>query len=134
MSFPYDNIGSRIIFTSRLADLPLRAQPGSCQHAWKLVELLDLRYIAIRSLNENIPPSISNLLHLETIFAVLKEEIFIPQTIWKMAKLRHLIKIGMLPELEVLKLQYGACHGERCAASITSIAVDQLVQERADPN
>lgn len=32
MSFPDDNFGSKIRFTSRLADLPIRAQPESYQH------------------------------------------------------------------------------------------------------
>ncbi|CAI9090731.1 OLC1v1025558C1 [Oldenlandia corymbosa var. corymbosa] len=53
--------------------------------------LADLRYLAVCGDMESIPPSLSDLENLESFFLKsLKTKVFLPDTIWKMKKLRHL--------------------------------------------
>ncbi|CAI9091166.1 OLC1v1026120C1 [Oldenlandia corymbosa var. corymbosa] len=53
--------------------------------------LFDLRYLAVCSDMESIPPSLSNLENLESLLVKsLKSKVVLPETIWRMRKLRHI--------------------------------------------
>lgn len=56
-----------------------------------ILSLVELRYLAICGQINSIPPTIANLLNLETFLVKgLRGEIKLPDTIWDMVKLRHL--------------------------------------------
>ncbi|MCD7471776.1 hypothetical protein HAX54_012444 [Datura stramonium] len=82
------------------------AQASHIFHSFKFLKVLDLelanidslptnlvhlRYFAAGINQKSIPPSISNLWNLETlILRNRKRTLFLPDTLWKMVKLRHL--------------------------------------------
>ncbi|KAA8529816.1 hypothetical protein F0562_034327 [Nyssa sinensis] len=62
----------------------------------KIVQLVDLRYLALRAHDGSLPESISNLRNLETFILSSGRNITVPQYFWKIVTLRHLyIKSGI---------------------------------------
>ncbi|KAI5670286.1 hypothetical protein M9H77_10650 [Catharanthus roseus] len=60
-------------------------------HLLRFIPLTHLRHLVLKHLNlDLLPPSMVNLQNLEVLVVGRFEEVFIPDTIWKMKKLRHL--------------------------------------------
>ncbi|KAJ9554317.1 hypothetical protein OSB04_018362 [Centaurea solstitialis] len=60
-----------------------------------VVELGNLRYLAIQARDGSPQSSISNLVHLQMLIISSRKNIFVPKTIWNMVNLRHIyIKSG----------------------------------------
>lgn len=58
----------------------------------EIVQLEDLRFIALRTSEGSIPTSISNLQYLETLIVELQQQgVIVPKNIWKIMNLRHLV-------------------------------------------
>ncbi|KAL8265929.1 hypothetical protein R6Q59_003273 [Mikania micrantha] len=60
-----------------------------------ILNLINLRYLAIKSKDGNPPTSISNLIHLQILIISSNTNIVLPRTTWEIKCLRHLIiKLG----------------------------------------
>ncbi|KAL2559043.1 putative late blight resistance protein-like protein R1A-4 [Forsythia ovata] len=72
--------------------------------------LVYLRYLAFRGEMNSIPSSIVNLTNLETLFVKgMRGEVILPDTIWEMVNLRHVLiedPLDFLDKLESLKISY----------------------------
>ncbi|KAI5670272.1 hypothetical protein M9H77_10636 [Catharanthus roseus] len=61
------------------------------EHLLRFIPLTHLRHLVLKDLDLNLlPPSMVNLQNLEVLVVGWVEEVFIPDTVWKMKKLRHL--------------------------------------------
>ncbi|CAH1421598.1 unnamed protein product [Lactuca virosa] len=61
----------------------------------EVLQLVNLRYLAIQAEDGNPPTSISNLVHLQILIISSRKNVFIPRSTWDMECLRHLyIKSG----------------------------------------
>ncbi|CAI9098739.1 OLC1v1035437C1 [Oldenlandia corymbosa var. corymbosa] len=55
------------------------------------LETINMRYLAVCGNMESIPPSLSNLENLQTLIVKsFKDKVVLPETIWRMKKLRHI--------------------------------------------
>ncbi|KAM7497599.1 hypothetical protein LguiA_022013 [Lonicera macranthoides] len=62
----------------------------------EIIQLVELRYIAIQANVGNPPSSISSLRYLETLIVSSRSSVTLPRNTWKMVNLRHLcIKLGV---------------------------------------
>ncbi|KAM7502936.1 hypothetical protein LguiB_001840 [Lonicera macranthoides] len=62
----------------------------------KIIQLVELRYIAIQADVGSLPSSISSLRYLETLTVSSRSNVTLPRNTWKMVNLRHLcIKQGV---------------------------------------
>ncbi|KAM7497601.1 hypothetical protein LguiA_022015 [Lonicera macranthoides] len=62
----------------------------------EIIQLVELRYIAIQANDGNPPSSISSLRYLETLTVSSRSSVTLPRNTWKMVNLRHLcIKLGV---------------------------------------
>lgn len=61
----------------------------------EILNLVNLRYLAIQAEDGNPPTSISNLVHLQILIISSRKNVFVPRSTWDMECLRHLyIKSG----------------------------------------
>ncbi|CAI9090480.1 OLC1v1025258C1 [Oldenlandia corymbosa var. corymbosa] len=75
-----------------------------------IAELIHLRYLAIRPRRNELPPELGNLQYLETLaLAGVIGYIFLPDTIWNLTSLRHLLSdhgIFIFPHVTEKSLNY----------------------------
>ncbi|KAI3516669.1 hypothetical protein L1887_15605 [Cichorium endivia] len=90
-----------------------------------LIQLGNLRYLAIQARDGSPEASISNLVNLQMLIILSRKNIVVPKTIWDMKLTlsntgldwEEMWTFSWLPNLEVLKLRVDACIGEKWETS-----------------
>ncbi|KAL8241589.1 hypothetical protein R6Q59_011891 [Mikania micrantha] len=100
-----------------------------------VVQMVDLRYLAIQAGDGSPPASISNLVNLQTLIISSRKNIVVPKTIWNMVNLRHLyIKSGENLMEEPSVVQVTGKDGCPCPSTLASLQTLSQVSPKSCHN